>query len=276
MGDTARDAARAEMARAVEANLYAFGEEFERLQGVETYRGEDMQWCLTDEPFPLFNAVFDIHLTPESADRTIAAVLARARERGVSLLWYTGPSSTPADLGERLEAAGLQPGGTSPGMALELEDLREPPPLPRGVSIERVTDERTLRRWCRVAMEGFQMPDAVETTLLELSSATALAPDPSMHHYLGLHEGRPVACSTLFYGAGSAGIYNVATLPSARRQGFGRALTYAPLADARAAGHRLAVLQASEMGAPLYRAMGFEDVCTLRTYVWAAGTADVS
>ncbi|MEJ2287685.1 MAG: hypothetical protein P8Y02_03390 [Deinococcales bacterium] len=208
MGDTARDAARAEMARAVEANLYAFGEEFERLQGVETYRGEDMQWCLTDEPFPLFNAVFDIHLTPESADRTIAAVLARARERGVSLQWYTGPSSTPADLGERLEAAGLQPGGTSPGMALELEDLREPPPLPRDVSIERVTDERTLRRWCRGAMEGFQMPDAVETTLLELSSATALAPDPSMHHYLGLHEGRPVACSTLFSGAGSAGIYN--------------------------------------------------------------------
>lgn len=276
MGDSGWEAARPEMARAVEANLHAFGEEFERLDGVETYRGEDVQWCLTDVAFPLFNAVFDIHFTAEAADRSIAAILARARQRGVSVLWWTGPSSTPPDLGERLIAAGLRSGGAAPGMAMRLDALGDPPPVPPNVAIERVTDERALLDWCRVATEGFEMPDSAEAPLYELSVTAALAPHPSIHHYLGRLEGRPVACSSLYYGGGAAGVYNVATLPAARRKGLGRALTFAPLMDARRAGYDLAVLQASEMGAPLYREMGFRDVCTFHTYLFEPASSDRS
>jgi ribosomal protein S18 acetylase RimI-like enzyme len=64
------------------------------------------------------------------------------------------------------------------------------------------------------------------------------------------------------------GIYQVATLPAARGRGIGRAVTLAAMKHARDLGAKRAVLQSSEMGYPVYRAIGFEDVCALRLYDW--------
>jgi predicted acetyltransferase len=66
---------------------------------------------------------------------------------------------------------------------------------------------------------------------------------------------------------GVAGIYAVATLPQARRQGIGTWMTTLPLLEAKEMGYRVGVLQASSMGHPIYRRLGFADVCTYRQYV---------
>jgi len=68
--------------------------------------------------------------------------------------------------------------------------------------------------------------------------------------------------------AGVAGIYCVATVPEARRQGSGGAITAAPLHIARAMGYRIGILQASESGHPVYRRLGFQEFCTLGLYLW--------
>ncbi len=51
-----------------------------------------------------------------------------------------------------------------------------------------------------------------------------------------------------------------AAIPSARRHGVGSALTWAAVDAGRAWGCDTIVLQASEMGFPIYAAMGFRTV----------------
>ena len=63
--------------------------------------------------------------------------------------------------------------------------------------------------------------------------------------------------------------YCVATLPEARRQGLGTALTLAPLRDARALGYRFATLQASKMGVGVYRRLGFWEQFKVGMYAWS-------
>ena len=77
----------------------------------------------------------------------------------------------------------------------------------------------------------------------------------------------PIATSALVLDAGVAGIYAVATLPEARRKGIGRMMSMRALLDARQQGYRVGVLQASAMGYPVYKQIGFREVCRYELYL---------
>jgi hypothetical protein len=64
----------------------------------------------------------------------------------------------------------------------------------------------------------------------------------------------------------------VGTLPAARRQGIGKAITLQPLLDARARGYRYAILFSSQMGYRVYQQLGFRDVRSpIGLYYWENG-----
>jgi GNAT superfamily N-acetyltransferase len=69
-------------------------------------------------------------------------------------------------------------------------------------------------------------------------------------------------------GAGTAGIYFVMTIPEARRQGIGAAITLKALQEARELGFQTGVLGASSMGHSVYKSIGFKEYCRIGIYEW--------
>jgi GNAT superfamily N-acetyltransferase len=130
-----------------------------------------------------------------------------------------------------------------------------------------VSDVETLKQWCHTLVVGFEGPDFMEDAWLELWGTVGLGTQSPMSHYLGRLNGKPVATSSMFLGAGVAGIYDVVTLPEARRQGIGAAITLAPLREARALGYRVGILHASEMGFSVYHRIGFREYCRIDNYI---------
>jgi GNAT superfamily N-acetyltransferase len=83
---------------------------------------------------------------------------------------------------------------------------------------------------------------------------------PNARCYLARHYGNP-ACALMTLDVDhDCGFYVVATLPHARGHGYASRLMSVALAEARARGCTSASLQASPMGYPVYRKLGFLDL----------------
>jgi GNAT superfamily N-acetyltransferase len=153
-------------------------------------------------------------------------------------------------------------------MAVDLSALNEDLPMPAGLTIQAVDHIEALEQWAYAAIVGFGHPDTEVKIWFDLFADLRFG--LPLRHYVGIVNGRPVATSELFLGAGVAGIYVVATVPEARRQGIGAALTLAPLREARAMGYRIGTLHASSMGLGVYRRLGFREYCRMSHYVWSS------
>ena len=151
-------------------------------------------------------------------------------------------------------------------MAIDLQGLNEYRPMTSDLSIEVVEDERALKNWCKTYGAGFGHPDFVVEAFYEIFLCLGFGSTSPLRNYLGWVKGKPVATSTLFPGAGVAGIYDVSTIPEARRQGIGAAMTLQPLKESRQAGYRIGILQASQMGFSVYQKIGFKEYCKIKLY----------
>jgi GNAT superfamily N-acetyltransferase len=269
MADVLTDFSRASMAQAVEANLFAFFQHVARWPRVELHDEADCCWTLSDLPFPLFNSVMRARLPGDRIDALIEARLAACDARNVPMLWWTGPSSTPADLGERLDRSGFFLEAAR-GMAADLERHggAHDAPSQSTVSVEPVEDAATLAAWSRVLCDSFGAPQPFGEAFAELAVTIGLGSQSPFRHFLARVDGEPAATCSLFLGAGVAGIYDVSTLPELRNRGLGRQITGAAMREASARGYRMAILHSSALGAGVYRALGFQDVCAIGQYVW--------
>jgi len=231
-------------------------------------------WYSTGVAFGFYNMVVRAHFAPDEVHTKIADIMGHFQARHAPMFWFLGPTTSPPDLGKRLEASGLVYEGDDPGMAVDLHALRAPLATASGLSIHPVRDATALRHWVETFIVGYEIAGVSVQEMLDLHAAMGLGEHPPWRHYLGLLNGQPVATSWLTLGAGVAGIYGVATRPAARRQGLGAALTVAPLLDARAMGYRIGVLQSSAMGYNVYRGLGFQDYCPFSVYSWAGGARE--
>ncbi len=249
----------------IEANQVGFLADLGRVPGVEFHETPEMAWFTTGLPNPRLNRVIKTRLTAADPGETLAAMMGVFRAQKLPFLWHLGPSTRPPDLGQRLGTYGLRCLGEEVGMAADLEQVDHAAPLPARLTIERVGNLETLREWSRLFTTIYEIPEDMAEVFFRLE-ASLLAQVSHRHLFVGYWDRQPAAVATLFLGAAAAGIFGVGALPTVRRQGIGTAITRTLLTQAYTMGYRIATLNASAMGAGIYRSLGFQDYCTLSRY----------
>ena len=272
MREILKDLSTPALVMAIEANQFELWRILAKMLQTELHHEPDMIWLSTDIPFYLCNIVGRVQLDTNDINARIDATLTRFKSRGVPMSWWTGPATRPTDLGKYLEAHGLTHVEDYPGMAVDLLTLNVDLSVPPGLTIERVGDVEGLEKWIHPFTIGIGYPDYFAKIIFDSTAALGFGLHLPMRHYVGLLKGEPVACSTLMLGSGVAGIYNVATVPEACRQGIGTTMTLAPLREARTLGYRVAILQSSQMGMGVYRRLGFKEYCKIGMYMWTGET----
>lgn len=263
-----RDVSPESLARANEANLAEGLAKCVRAFGGEVYDEPDLLWCATGIHGAGWNRVPRAQLAPETLDARIEWVKTRAQALHAPLLWDIGPTMQPVGLGEHLLRHGFTDEGDEPAMGIALADLPATLAVPEGVTVERVRDRASLEEWVRTSGVGFGIPDPIVGELRAAVLRDDLGDAAAAHYYLARLHGEPVATAAVTLAAGVAGIFAVTAIETARGRGIGAAVTMAPLLDARERGYYVGVLQASEMGYPVYTRMGFTEQFRYRVYRW--------
>ncbi len=250
---------------AIESNLFSLVKLLGQWPNMTLHDTPELMWSISEVLYPNFNSVLRPRLPAATVDDVIDTILAQYTSRNIPNMWWLGPSAEPEDLGQRLSDRGLH-SQVSPGMALDLSTLPENYPIPKELQIKRVENEEELAIWSRVLTHVFGMPDFVTDAMYDV--LLHLGFDSPLLNYAGFIDHEVVAISSVFLGAGVAGIYNVGTVESARRKGIGAAMTAIPLLEARVLGYRVGALESSESGFNVYHKLGFQEYCKFSTYIW--------
>lgn len=161
-----------------------------------------------------------------------------------------------ADLAGAALAAGYTPAWTERPMALY--EAPEPSVLAAEIDVRVVSSSEEVLAYGKVVAEANDDPGERERAGLLFHGDTILA--PHIAAFVAYVDDAPVSCAMTLVSHGVAGVFYVATVEHARRRGLGDALTRMAARAGFALGARAAWLGASEMGAALYRRIGFLDL----------------
>jgi len=257
------------IAHPLELNLWSLNRDFARIPGAIVHDDPDLLWYCVPATNSWLNGASRCDLGAD-AEAVIRKAVKVWHELGVAAMWHQTPTSSPSGLAEILARVGFTP-DVQPGMAMALDRrLEDPPP---DLVIGAVSDEAGVLEWVNtfdlaigVEPRGDRHPWLAAFAALYLGDA---APGRLI---VGHVDGVAVATSLAFVGAGAVGIYGVGTIPERRGRGYGGALTVAGVEWGRSRGASLAVLEATGLGLPVYRRLGFATVFETTSWIRPADT----
>ncbi|MGH9720021.1 MAG: GNAT family N-acetyltransferase [Bryobacteraceae bacterium] len=218
--------------------------------------------------FQMFNAAFlagQVTAAPGELEQRVATAAVHFRARGLGWSFWVCESLIDRRAlrraGRVFASQGLHLAVQLPGMVAG----RVLPPrraLP-AIDIRRVESEPTRQAFCDIGAICFHVP---VPWFREIFLWEPLWND-GFAGFLGYVDGDPVATAATVVGGGAIGVYNVATLPHHRRQGYGEAvMRHAIDAARRSTGIERSILQSTDFGLNLYQSMGYQTVTTVAVY----------
>lgn len=217
---------------------------------------------------PMFHGVLHTRLTEAQLAATLTDTHTFFTQREVPYwFWWHDSATVPPTIGETLVAHGYIPYEVAaPAMAVQIEALPTTIRTPTDFSIVVVNTEEDLQAWVDTFQVSFGVPAWATQSWYDATLHYGIGQSP-WRLYLGKQGDTPVACSMLYCGGGVAGLIAVGTVPHARGQGLGKAITTRPLLDSRSEGYELGVLFSTEEGLSLYERLGFRQYGTISRYL---------
>lgn len=255
MDDPVDPADLAELARRADENLAATWGTLAASAGAAVATGDRCTLVATGIPAAFFNGAFVVGPVADP-ERMVADAIAFMDDHDVPwLLWVRrGVADDVLQAGRR---AGLVDAGGPPCMILpSIPVASDTPPAPEDLVVAVVDDPESLAVFRDLTVRGFGMP----AEIVDRFMTDGVLDAPGIVSVVGSVDGTPVSCAVVSVTGSTAGVYNVGTPPEHRRRGYGAALTWAAIREGAGRGCDHSVLQASELGAPVYRAMGFVEV----------------
>ncbi len=193
-------------------------------------------------------------LSPADADQVIAAELARAG--GAWFEWKQYAHDRPADLADRLTAAGLEADPAETVLVAELATLHLPVEAPPGVRLAVVDDEAGLSAMLDVSLAVFgEVHPGTRDAVLR-----SLAHEPRPIEAVVAWAGEaPVSAGRVEFHEGTefASLWGGGTLPDWRGRGVFTALVAWRAERARERGYRFLQVDAMPTSRPILERLGF-------------------
>jgi GNAT superfamily N-acetyltransferase len=206
-------------------------------------------------------------LTRDCADAVIAAQVRYFAARGTSVEWKLYDYDQPADLAQRLLAAGFVPDDEELMLVAETAAIDSDVRLPDGVRLDLVTGDAGVEAMMAVhdlAFAGHPSPELGERLAAQLRKA------PDLIQIVAMAGGQPVSAARVEFTPGTdfAGLWGGGTVPAWRGRGIFRALVAYRAGLAAARGYRYLQVDALPASRPILQRLGFEPVAATTPYVW--------
>jgi GNAT superfamily N-acetyltransferase len=237
--------------------------------GVVERDGDVLRWLA---PGAQESCIVWSQLAAETADAAIAAQRAYFAARGAAVEWKYYDYDRPADLPQRLLAAGFEAGAQELMLVAETASISHDVVLPDGVRLEPVADEAGIDALLAVRELAFddQSPELGYRLAAQLRSA----PD-SLQMVVVMAGDEPVSAARIEFVPGTefAGLWGGGTIPAWRRKGIFRALVAYRAGLAAARGYRYLQVDALPTSQPILQRLGFQRVAATTPYTFTPGLA---
>lgn len=229
----------------------------ERMPLAWRQREADALFCSFTIPHPLFNQVADADAN--LSQERVKQICETMDARGLPWLWLANPAHWDDSSSQWFSENGLEEGGIVEGMAFDTAQTEIKAEAPAGLEIREALCKEDLHAFWEGIMPAYEMPIEFAAPFQAVHDAHGFYPDVPLRIYYGVWEGSPVSGSIVYFDSEVAVIQCVGTSPEARGRGFAPAVVAACIRAAQEAGYRYVVLQASDMGRPVYLKMGFAE-----------------
>lgn len=216
--------------------------------------------CLSEQPAG-WNGVEWSSLDESTADAVIAEQIEYFAARGRRIEWKYYAYDQPADLPDRLRAAGLVPGPEEALMIAAVADTPLDTSPPDGIEIRTVTSEEDLLLVRQVHEEVFGDD---HSALVEGMRSRLRATPEALAPVLALAGDEPVCAARVDFHVGTefASLWGGGTLPKWRHRGVYRAVVSHRARLAAERGYRYLRTDALPTSRPILERLGFRRVST--------------
>lgn len=215
-------------------------------------------------PNALLNGVFHMEHGHEKFENQLAIINAHFQkvERPYSL-WIKGKSLSSNEK-RLLEEKGLHLWGECVAAVHKLEQLQQKTSLD-GFEIVPVKEMEEFKKWERPFHEAFQFTQSATEHYLKLQAKAGF--QAPFTHLSGVIEGEVVNTGTLLTTDQGGYLFNLTTLPTTRRRGFGKEMILHRLELAKQKGCKRVGAILSPQVALLHQSLGFEYVYSYSLFV---------